>query len=209
MNDYNAAGKQKARDEAKRYLEDVEAKHAQWVVDRELGRPVGEEPPTPEQIKRRVEAAQAKAEEIDAIRARLEAEVRQRESDLASEKRKLSDAVGRVLLPSFIDLAKHYRSLQDQLARVKQHLRVLSSATVNVTSPEHRHWDSIHDDPREDTNALRDAISKLNADADADVGAIIAALKEGHEIQQAAPPPKPCDEASPREGYNRYGGRIT
>jgi hypothetical protein len=125
VSDYDSAGRQKARDEAKRYLEDAEARHAQWIVDKELGRPVGKEPPTVEQIKAKVTAAEAKVEEIDAIRARLEAEVRQRESDLASEKRKLSDAVGRVLLPVFIDLVEHYRSLQDPLAHVKQHLSLL------------------------------------------------------------------------------------
>ena len=182
MNDYNAAAKQQARDAEKRYLEDAEAKHAQWIVDRELGRPVGEEPPTAEQIKRKVEAAEAKVAEIDGIRARLEAEVRQRESDLASEQRKLNDAVGRVLLPAFVDLIEYYRDQQDQLARVKQHLSVLSGATVNVRGPEQRFWDSIHDDPPENTSALRDAIAKLSADADADVGAAIEALKEGATV---------------------------
>ena len=179
VNDYDSAGRQRAKDEAKRYLEDAEARHAQWIVDKELGRPVGKEPPTVEQIKAKVTAAEAKVEEIDAIRARLEAEVRQRESDLASEKRKLSDAVGRVLLPVFIDLVEHYRSLQDQLARVKQHLSLLPAAVANVTSPEHRFWDSIHDAPREDTSALRAAIAKLTADADADVGAVIEATQDG------------------------------
>ena len=120
MNDYNAAGKQRATDEAKRYLEDAEARHAQWIVDKELGRPVGEEPPTPEQIKHKVEAAQAKAEEIDAIRARLEAEVRQREGDVTHAKNKVKEAVGKVLVPSFREFVEYYRAQQDRLAILKE-----------------------------------------------------------------------------------------
>jgi hypothetical protein len=57
-----------------------------------------------------------------------------------------------------------------------------------VTSPEHRFWDSIHDPPREDTSALRAAIAKLTADADADVGVVVEALKMGVPERREVPP---------------------
>ena len=54
-------------------------------------------------------------------------------------------------------------------------MSVLSGATANVAGPEHRFWDSIHDDPRENTAALRAAIEALGHDPDMDLSAVIAA----------------------------------
>ena len=125
-------------------------------------------------------------------------------SDYAVEK-----AIGEIVLPAFVDLVEHYRSLQDQTARVKQHLSVLASATINVRGPEHRFWDCIRNDPKEDTSALRAAIARLGVDADAnDISAVIEAVKEGREIPQVAPPPKPRDDKTPwRSPDGFYGVR--
>lgn len=173
FDDFDTVGPEMAREEAKRHLEDVEARHEQWLIDSQLGlAEVGPEPPT-------VEAARAKLAQtkIDKVQARKlvdlhETEVENRERALNEAKRRRADAQAELLRPVLTNLVTQYENKMDELLRIRQIILVVSEATglpLRLSGTNKQVSDVSTD--------ARNSLVQLGLSADADLSPLLAPLK--------------------------------
>ena len=128
VDDYDKAGEQAVKDQARRHLEDAEAVHEQWLVDKELGKTVGKEPPSVAELQAKIDRAEADKQSARNMVNLLEEEVASREKALNTVKRRRVEAAGELLQPMLDQLCARYESKMDELLRLRQVILVTRDA---------------------------------------------------------------------------------
>lgn len=169
QDDYDTAGEAAVKNEARRHLESIEDTHAQWLVDKGLGKAVGAEPPSLAQAQAKIEQAEADVQQARKVRDLFGAEIQQREQSLSMAKRRRSEAQGEILRPLLEQLCARYEAAIDEAIRLRQRIFAVRDAIpgsgVKLSGLEKAVPDAATD--------TRNALVKLGLDADAPLDCIL------------------------------------